>query len=64
VQASKAHAALVGRAFVTPEDLQAMAPYVLGHRLVLTGDAPPHTAESIVAEATRRVSYRSHGSPR
>lgn len=33
---SKAHAALNGRDFVTPEDVQAIAPHVLRHRVQLT----------------------------
>jgi len=37
--ASKAHARLAGREFVTPDDVAAMAPAVLRHRLVLTPEA-------------------------
>ncbi|MBS2031610.1 MAG: MoxR family ATPase [Deltaproteobacteria bacterium] len=37
--ASKAHAAVVGRPFVTPDDVKAMAPPVLRHRLVLRPEA-------------------------
>ncbi len=33
-QASRAHAALLGRPFVTPDDVAALAPIVLAHRLV------------------------------
>ena len=38
-QASKAHAFLHGRAFVTPVDIKAVAPTVLRHRLVTTYEA-------------------------
>ena len=36
LKASKATAALKGRAFVIPEDIQEMAPHVLRHRIMLT----------------------------
>jgi MoxR-like ATPase len=38
-KASKAHALLRGRAFVTPEDVKAMGMEVMRHRLVLTYEA-------------------------
>ena len=38
-QASRAHAFLRGRAFVTPEDIKAIAPEVLRHRIVTTYEA-------------------------
>ncbi|SHF34075.1 MoxR-like ATPase [Streptoalloteichus hindustanus] len=39
VQAARAHAALAGRDFVVPDDVQAVAIPVLAHRLVLTPEA-------------------------
>ena len=39
VRAAKAQAALAGRAFVVPDDVQAVAVQVLAHRLLLTPDA-------------------------
>ncbi len=39
LQASKAHALLWGRDFVTPDDIKFVAPSVLQHRLVLTAEA-------------------------
>lgn len=39
MQTSKAHALLAGRDFVAPDDIKAVAPYVLNHRLVLTAEA-------------------------
>ncbi len=46
-QASRAHAFLRGRAFVTPDDVKAMAPDVLRHRVLLTYEAE---AESVTSE--------------
>ena len=46
-QASRAHAFLRGRAFVTPDDVRAMAPDVLRHRVLLTYEAE---AESVVSD--------------
>lgn len=45
-QASRAHAFLRGRAFVTPDDVKAMAPDVLRHRVLLTYEAE---AESVTS---------------
>lgn len=39
LQASKAYALLQGRVFVTPEDIKAVTPSILQHRLVLTAEA-------------------------
>ncbi|WJH32982.1 MoxR family ATPase [Paenibacillus sp. CC-CFT747] len=39
VQASKAYAFLHGRDYVIPDDLKALAPYVLGHRIILQAEA-------------------------
>lgn len=39
LQASRAHAFLKGRHFVTPDDVKAVAPSILGHRLILTYNA-------------------------
>nr|MBA3497832.1 ATPase [Gemmatimonadales bacterium] len=38
-QAARAHAYLRGRAYVVPEDVRALAPDVLRHRIVLTFEA-------------------------
>jgi MoxR-like ATPase len=46
-QASRAHAFLRGREFVTPDDVKAMAPDVLRHRVLLTYEAE---AESVTSE--------------
>ncbi|MEX1192728.1 MAG: MoxR family ATPase [Brumimicrobium sp.] len=39
LKSAKAMAAIRGRSFVTPDDVQFVAPHVLSHRLVLTPDA-------------------------
>jgi MoxR-like ATPase len=52
-QASRAHAFLRGRAFVTPEDIKAIAPDVLRHRVLTTYEAE---AEEVTSdEIVRRV---------
>ena len=52
-QASRAHAFLRGRAFVTPDDIKAIAPDVLRHRVLTTYEAE---AEEITSdEIVRRV---------
>ncbi len=39
VHASQAYAYLLGREFVIPDDIKFLAPYVLGHRLILHSEA-------------------------
>ena len=39
LQASKAYALLQGRDFVTPDDVRAVAPSILQHRILLTAEA-------------------------
>lgn len=48
VHAAKAHAALAGRTFVTPDDVQAVAVASLAHRLMLTGGTDLPAASSLV----------------
>jgi MoxR-like ATPase len=38
-QASRAHAFLNGRGYVTPQDVKSMAPDVLRHRIILSYEA-------------------------
>ena len=45
-QAARAHAFLQGRAYVVPEDVKAMAPDVLRHRVLLTFEAEAEDASS------------------
>ena len=49
---TRAHALMEGRSYATPDDVAAVAPYTLGHRISLTGDAryAGKTAESVLTE--------------
>jgi MoxR-like ATPase len=60
IQAAKAHALLAARAFVVPEDIRAVAPSVLSHRLVLVADAEgeARVRDAIIDEALNKVGYR------
>jgi MoxR-like ATPase len=60
VQAAKAHALLAARTYVVPEDIRAVAPSVLSHRLVLVADVEGDTRvrEAIIEEALTKVGYR------
>jgi MoxR-like ATPase len=56
-QASRAHAFLRGRTFVTPDDVKAIAPDVLRHRVLTSfeADAEEVTSDDIVARVLERV---------
>lgn len=56
-QASRAHAFLRGRSFVTPDDVKAIAPDVLRHRILTTfeADAEGVTTDTIVSRILGRV---------
>ncbi|HEX5972632.1 MAG TPA: MoxR family ATPase [Gemmatimonadaceae bacterium] len=56
-QASRAHAFLRGRSFVTPDDIKAIAPDVLRHRVLTTYEAEAEevTSDDIVARVLARV---------
>jgi MoxR-like ATPase len=60
VQAAKAWAMIGGRPFVAPDDIRAVAPSVLTHRLVMTAEAEidPKARERLIEEALAKVSYR------
>lgn len=49
---ARAHALMEGRSYATPDDVAAVAPYTLGHRISLTGDAryAGKTAESVLTK--------------
>ena len=57
IKASKAIAAIRGRDFVTPEDIQFVAVHVLNHRLILTPEAEMEgvEAEEVIAEILKTV---------
>ncbi len=65
VQASKAMALTAGRAFVTPDDIQGLAPSVLAHRLVLglDSDQDSRARQQVVDEALSKLSYRRAARP-
>ena len=54
-QAARAHAALAGRPFVTPDDVAALAPIVLAHRLVPVARGLGGTGEDTVREIVVRI---------
>ena len=56
-QASRAHAVLQGRGYVTPQDIQALAPDVLRHRIVLSFEAEAEdvTSDTIVEQVLAKV---------
>lgn len=55
--AAQAHAALRGRGFVTPDDVKALAPAALAHRILLKTEArlKGRTAEELLAELLESV---------
>jgi MoxR-like ATPase len=56
--AARAHAAIAGRDFVVPDDVQAMAHAVLRHRLQLAASAGINAAEKVVADVLAQVAAR------
>jgi MoxR-like ATPase len=56
-QASRAHAFLRGRAFVTPDDVKAIAPDVLRHRVLTTYEAEAEevTSDEIVTRVLAKI---------
>jgi len=58
LSAARARAALQGREFVLPDDVQALAPAVLAHRIEAVPAAPPEAQLEIVADALRDVPAR------
>lgn len=48
LHAAQAHAAISGRAYVTPEDVRTVAPAALAHRLILGGGPDLHAATALV----------------
>ena len=49
-KASQAAAALAGRSYVTPEDVKALAPAALAHRIVVAGSGRMEETEAIIRE--------------
>ena len=54
---TRAHALMEGRAYATPDDVLAVAPYTLSHRITLSGDArfAGKTAESVLDDILKSV---------
>ncbi len=59
LHSAKAHAMIRGRHFVIPDDVQAVAPAVLTHRLILTPDleGDEQARESVVLEILDRIPH-------
>ncbi len=57
LRAARACAAATGRPFVTPEDVKAMAPVVLAHRVILQPDAElqGRTGAELITRAVQSV---------
>ena len=57
VRTAKAFAAMQGRDFVTPDDIKAVAPAVLNHRIVLSHEREMegHTIEEIINDILSKV---------
>lgn len=55
--ASRAHAAIQGRAYVTPDDIKSVTPSVLRHRLILASEAEfeDATVDEIIAHALHHI---------
>lgn len=58
LRAAKARALLAGRDHAVPDDVQALAPAVLSHRIVLAPDTLDHDATAIVADAIAAIPAR------
>ena len=56
-QAARAYAFLEGRGYVTPDDVKAMGPDVLRHRVLLTYEAEAEglTAEAVIEKVFAKV---------
>jgi MoxR-like ATPase len=55
LRAAKAHAALEGRDHALPDDVQALAPATLAHRLLLAPGAAEEEREAVIAETLSRI---------
>jgi MoxR-like ATPase len=54
-RAAKAMAALDGRDYALPDDVQALAPSVLAHRLLLTPGVSDEQRETVVGDCVAQV---------
>jgi MoxR-like ATPase len=60
IRACRAYAVILGRPYATPDDIKAVAPAVLAHRMVLAPELEGNSAarRAIIDEALTRVSHR------
>lgn len=65
MKAGQAHALLSGRTFLTHEDLQAISPVVLGHRLIMRPESEMDgkTVEGVVQQLIQSVPVLQDGTP-
>lgn len=52
---SQAYAAMEGRTFVRPDDVRYMAPYVLAHRVVMTGHMDEKKEKAVIRELVDQI---------
>lgn len=65
VRAAQARAALAGRAFVTPDDVKALAVPLMAHRMVLRSQAgPASSAEAVIVEILAQTPVPVFEAPR
>lgn len=55
LRAAKARAALSGRTFVTPDDIQALAPFILAHRIIPRDGDDSELATELIGRLLARV---------
>jgi MoxR-like ATPase len=55
LHAAQARAVIAGRSFVTPDDVQSVAPATLAHRLILAGGPDLHSASALVASLLEHI---------
>jgi MoxR-like ATPase len=63
---AQARAALRGRDYVLPDDIKALAPFALAHRLILRPESQlrGRTADSVLADVLERTELDIEGAPR
>jgi MoxR-like ATPase len=57
-KAARIHAMMAGRSYVKPEDVQAVAPRILRHRIILSYAAGEMTTDALIAEILATVPVR------
>lgn len=63
LRCSKCRALLHGRNYVLPDDIRALVPHVVAHRVILTPEAEldGHRVASVLDDATRAIRYAKDG---